>query len=135
MDIKRKTWIVFGNRKRCRHADAILSMGFINWTMNRTNFRKGDIVYMFMSDERKIRFKLIVADLNCSRDDSRFWEGEAPKDITYVLAFKDEYDGHLLDESELMKHGFKGGKSLQHPSCNNKELIDYIDSIFDSIDE
>ncbi len=133
MEQKRRTWIVFGNRKRCRHADAIHSMGFLNWTMNRTNFRKGDIVYMFMSDERKIRFKLLVAEENCQREDGRFWEEKAPKDTTYELTLLDEYNGNLLDESELMKHGFKGGKSLQHPSCNNKELIEYIESVFQAM--
>jgi hypothetical protein len=36
-----------------------------------------------------------------------------------------------IEEEELTKHGFKGGKSLQHPIKNNEELLKYIDEVFD----
>ena len=32
------TWLAFANRKRCRHADAIHSLGFISWRMGRARF-------------------------------------------------------------------------------------------------
>ena len=46
-----RTWIAFANKKRCRHADAINTLGFISWRMGRARFAIGDIVYLFMSDE------------------------------------------------------------------------------------
>ena len=42
-----RTWLAFANRKRCRHADAIHSLGFISWRMGRARFSIGDIVYLF----------------------------------------------------------------------------------------
>lgn len=69
--LQNRTWLAFANRKRCRHADAIQSLGFISWRMGRARFAIGDVVYLFMSDERCIRFKeverlrfLIVTTLN-----------------------------------------------------------------------
>ena len=65
-----KRWLAFANRKRCNHAQALRELGFINWTMNRVNFNIGDIVYLFISDERCVRFKTIVVDKDCRREDS-----------------------------------------------------------------
>ena len=58
--LNNRTWLAFANRKRCRHTDAIHSLGFINWRMGRARFSIGDIVYLFMSDERYVRFKMVV---------------------------------------------------------------------------
>lgn len=126
-----RTWLAFASVKRCRHADAIHTLGFINWRMGKNiRFDIGDIVYLFMSDERKVRFKMRVTAKNCKREDSDFWIEKAPDDITYKLDLLSEYKGNALDESELLGHGFKGGRSLQAPNCNNKAIIDYIESIF-----
>ena len=62
-----RTWIAFANKKRCRHADAINTLGFISWRMGRARFAIGDIVYLFMSDERYVRFKMIVTAENWIR--------------------------------------------------------------------
>ena len=126
-----RTWLAFASGKRCRHADAIHTLGFINWRMGKNiRFDIGDIVYLFMSDERKVRFKMRVTAKNCKREDSNFWIEKAPDDITYKLYLLGEYKGNVLGETELLGHGFKGGRSLQVPNCNNKALIDYIESIF-----
>lgn len=98
--------------------------------MGRARFAIGDIVYLFMSDARKVRFKMIVAAENCEREDKTFWNEKAPNDKTYKLEFIDEYYGNELNERLLVEHGFKGGRSLEIPNCNNKELINYIKSVF-----
>ena len=60
-----RTWLAFANRKRCRHADAIHTLGFINWLMRKNiRFDIGDTVYLFMSDERRVRFKIIAVREN-----------------------------------------------------------------------
>ncbi len=51
--------------------------------------------------------------------------------MTWRLKAIEEYTGEKLDESVLKLHGFKGGKSLQHPMCNNPELFAYIESQFE----
>ena len=125
-----RTWLAFANRKRCRHADAIHSLGFIRWRMGRARFTIGDVVYLFMSDERRVRFKMVVTAENVEREDQTFWVEKAPSDKTYRLELLEEYDGTLLSEQEMFKHGFKGGKSLEIPNCNNKQLLDYIKVVF-----
>ena len=54
--------------------------------------------------------------------------------FTYKLELVKEYTGNKLDEDELIQHGFKGGRSIQHPLKNNVELLSYIDSIFEEPD-
>ena len=125
-----RTWLAFANKKRCRHADAIHSLGFISWRMGRAHFSIDDVVYLFMSDERCVRFKLKVVEENSKREDQSFWVETPPNDITYKLKLLGEYDGRMLSEQNLCKHGFKGGRSLETPSCNNTELINYIKSVF-----
>jgi hypothetical protein len=131
---KNRTWLAFANRKRCRHADAIHNLRFINWRMGRQyHFLIGDIVYLFMSDERKVQFKMVVTQSNCKREDNQYWVEDAPNDITYKLELLTEYTGNLLLEDELEKNGFKGGRSIETPSCNNMQLIEYINSVFNQI--
>ena len=130
MSISNRTWLAFANRKRCRHTDAILNLGFISWRMGRARFAVGDVVYLFMSDERCVRFKMVVTTENCKREDQAYWVETPPNDITYKLELLEEYDGAHLYEQELCKHGFKGGRALEIPSCNNVELINYIKSVF-----
>ena len=125
-----RTWLAFANRKRCRHADAIHSLGFISWRMGRARFAIDDVVYLFMSDERCVRFKMVVTAENCKREDQAFWTEKAPDDITYKLELLEEYNGTMLSEQELCKHGFKGGGALENSSCNNKPLMEYITSVF-----
>lgn len=133
MKKENRTWLVYANEKKCRHAVSISKLGFVNWVMGkRFHFSIGDIVYMFMSDERKVRFKMVVVDMDCNREDGKYWIGSAPNDKTYKLEFVKEYNGALLGENELEKYGFHGGRSIENPCCNNKILIEYIDSVFNS---
>lgn len=125
-----RRWLAFANRKRCNHAQALKELGFINWTMNHVNFNIGDIVYLFLSDERCVRFKTIVVDKDCRREDSMYWIEPAPNDSTYKLELVSEYNGSELSENELKKHGFNGGRSIENPMYQNIQLIDYIDNEF-----
>lgn len=126
---KNRIWLAFANGKRCRHADAIHNIGFISWKMGRARFAIGDIVYLFMSDDRRVRFKMVVTAENCKREDQAFWVEKAPNDTTYKLELLEEYFGDKLTEKDLCNHGFSGGRSLETPNCNNKKLLDYIKSI------
>lgn len=51
--------------------------------------------------------------------------------FTYKLELVKEYTGNKLDEDDLIQHGFKGGRSIQHPLKNNVELLSYIESTFE----
>lgn len=125
-----RTWIAFANAKRCRHADAINNLGFISWRMRRVRFAIGDIVYLFMSDERYVRFKMVVTAENCEREDKDFWIEKAPDDKTYKLELLAESNRSQLTEADLLQHGFKGGRSLEVPNCNNLKLLTYVKPVF-----
>lgn len=125
-----RTWIAFANSARCNHSDAIHELKYINWEMGSNfHFAIGDTVYLFISEERSICFKMVVVEQDCSRTDTRYWIEKAPHDITYKLALMDEYNGDKLKEEYLIQYGFSGG-SIQTPSYKNVDLIAYIDSVF-----
>lgn len=131
-------WLVFANRNMWHHAEALHELGFISWTMHRTNFSIGDEVYLFMSDERRIRFKTVVVDKNCVRGDEKFRvDRKVSNHLTYKLKLVAESLKEGLKEDFLTKHGFNGGRSIQTPMHNNPKLFEYIAPFFysDSIPE
>lgn len=126
-----KNWLAFANKDTCHHAESLLNLGFINWTMHRTKFSIGDIVYLYMSDERRIRFKTQVVAENCKREDLAYWKKAPTTHLTYKLSLIAEYAGHNLDDEQLKQHGFNGGKSIEKPMYNNPTLFQYINGIFE----
>ena len=126
-----RTWLAFANEDKCNHRKALKELKFVSWTTNiKSKFAVNDIVYLFMNDDRAVRFKLKVTNIDVPREDSDYWLTDAPKDLTYRLELLDEYEGNLLNEVVLEKVGFRGGGSILTPSCNNSELIDYINNVF-----
>ena len=95
------------------------------------HFNIGDAVFLFMSNECCLRFKTVVTAENCKREDSQLWVEQAPNDITYRLELVKEYNSNNLFEYDLVKYDFKVGRSLMHPMNGNKELLEYIDIVFD----
>ena len=132
--LKNRTWLVFANESKCNHIGSFKELRFINWVENKTKFAKGDTVYVFVSSstERRIRYKTKVVAIHSQREDSAFWIGEAPNDITSKLQLVKEFEGNELNESFLVSHGFNGGRSIQRPMCNNPELFEYIEGLFNS---
>ena len=128
-----RTWLAFANENICNHRKALKELGFVSWTTNiKSKFSEGDIVYLFMNDDRSIRFKLRVAKVNVPREDGIYWKGDAPNDTTYRLELiGNEYSGNLLNEDVLERVGFKGGGSILTPSCNNTMLMEYINDVFE----
>ena len=126
-----KNWLVFANRDKCHHAEALYELGFVNWKA-RKSFKMsiGDVVYIYVSDERRVRFKTQVIAENCERKDDKYWQVPASHDPTYKLEYRDEYKGHELDDTILREHGFNGGGSILTPNYKNTELLDYIESVF-----
>ena len=126
-----KYWLAFANRDSCHHAESLLNLGFINWTMHRTKFSIGDIVYLYMSNERRIRFKTQVVAEKCKREDQTYWQIAPTTHPTYKLSLVAEYKGHDLDDKQLRQHGFNGGRSIEKPMYNNPSLFQYINGIFE----
>lgn len=126
-----RKWLVFANRNMWHHAEALHELGFISWTMHRTNFSIGDEVYMFMSDERRIRFMTKVVEDNSVRVDEKYRVSRKKSNhVTYKLKFIAESLNDGLKEDNLKLHGFNGGRSIQTPMHNNPELFEYITPFF-----
>ena len=98
-------WIAFANAKKCNHAQAFEQLDFICWTMNGVKFKPGDIVYLFTSDTRSIRFKGEVIEENVPRSDGKFWKIPPPVDLTYKVKLLDTYNGTMLNEMDLTEGG------------------------------
>lgn len=129
--VRNRTWLAFANETICNHRKALKERGFINWTTNVTSkFVENDIVYLFMNDDRSVRFKLRVDKVDEPREDGDYWIDSVPKDHTYKLKLVAEYGGNLLKEEVLKRVGFKGGGSILNPSCNNAKLLEYINDVF-----
>lgn len=96
----------------------------MSWTTNiKSKFAEGDIVYLFMNDDRSVRFKLRVTKVNVPREDGNYWNGDAPNDTTYRLELiGNEYGGNLLLEPILEKFGFKGGNSILPQVHDTRQL-------------
>ena len=134
--VHNRTWLAFANENICNHRKALKELGFVNWTTNvKSKLAENDIVYLFMSDDRSVRFKLRVDKVGVPREDGNYWINLAPNDNTYKLKFVAEYNGNLLKEKVLNKMGFKGGNSILNPSCNNTELLEYINDIFETVSQ
>ena len=134
MNCLHRIWLVFANESSCRHAESIAKLGYINWRMaNNYHFSVGDIVYLYMSDEKRVRFKMLVEEKDCVRTDNAYWNIPPKEGLTYKLKYITEYNGNLLNLKSLQRYGFVNGRSIQNPSYKNTVLMNYIDSVFDSI--
>ncbi len=90
-----------------------------------------DEVYLFMSDERRIRFLTKVVEDNCVRGDEKYRvDRKKTNHLTYKLKFIAESLNDGLKEDNLKLHGFNGGRSIQTPMHNNPELFEYISPFF-----
>ena len=125
-----RRWLVYANERKCNHVKAFSEIGYVSWNPHNRKFRVGDLVYMFLSLDRSVRFKAKVTAIDVARTDQKYWIVTPSNAITCKLDFAAEYNGNLLCEDELKKHGFKGGGSIEQPMCGNKQLLDYIEEIF-----
>lgn len=114
-----KNWLVFANRDYCHHAEALYELGFVNWKARKSfKMNIGDYVYLYVSDERRVRFKTQVVAENCDRQDDKYWQVSPSHDPTYKLEYRDEYKGYELDDAILREHGFNGGGKMVVGGCD-----------------
>ena len=124
-----RTWLAYANRKKCHHREALENMHFISWSMKSANFEIGDTVYLYMSDEKSIRFKTEVVAERVKREDRDYWQEATSDNLTYRLALRKEYLGDGLTEAKMILNGYKRS-SLERPIYNNPRLFAYIEETF-----
>lgn len=123
-------WLVYANEKKCDHTKSLKELGLISW-VNKYKFQVGDIVYVYVSDEKYVRFKTVVSEVNVPRKDGAYWYGVAPKDRTCTLDYVAEYHGIALYRPQLEKFGLK---SMEVPIRSKSALLNYITEQFHSAD-
>ena len=134
-----KIWLAFANTKKFDAINCFRNLGRSYWKMGTRKFTVDDIIYFYVSSERKVMFKTKVAAINLRgsewADDSYWSEKERKKSIgkkRMELILIGEYNGERLDDDVLRYYGMPEKKSpLEQPVYNSyTECIDYIRGVF-----
>ncbi|MBQ7078070.1 MAG: hypothetical protein IJM92_00075 [Fibrobacter sp.] len=129
---KNRTWLIYANETICDHIKAFQEIGKISWSTH-VKMQIGDVVYVYVGPtQRRIMFRTVVAEKGVKqRVDKDYWKENLDNKESYTLKLDATYQGSdELNEEQLCKHGFKGGRSLLTPNCNNVELLEYIQKWF-----
>ena len=135
-----KIWLAFANTKKFDAINCFRTLRHSNWKMGTRHFSVGDIVYFYVSSERKVMFKTIVDAVNLYNeewDDDEYWSIKERKKARgkarMLLKLLEEYSGAELNEEILGEYGLPEKKnSLQQPVYGSGYIncINYIQSIF-----
>ncbi|MGG7447389.1 HNH endonuclease [Kosakonia oryzendophytica] len=135
-------WLISANPKVYDHESSFNDFNSIDWRQGRTNYSVGDIVYIYVSrPDMHLKYKCIVkaAGLtsNNIRDDKSYWHD---KDKYYNslngcyvrLDLLNKTSSSELSLHQLIKNGMKQAPQSPMKLENNFELLEYIQSIFES---
>ena len=134
-----KVWLAFANTSKFDAINCFRDLGRSYWKMGTRKFAVDDIIYFYVSSERKVMFKTKIATINLRNrewaDDSYWSEKERKKSVgkkRMELILIDEYNGEKLDDDVLRYYGMPEKKSsLQQPVYNSlTDCIDYIRRVF-----
>ena len=117
------------------HVRCFRELGSCHWKMS-FKAQVDDIVYIYVSAEKKIMFKTCVMSIDNppkSWEDDKYWNDKTKtkKEQTMELRLLDEYHGNLLGEDALSRLGY-GRNCRQKPTYGNKNLMVYIEDCFNS---
>ncbi|WP_228007834.1 HNH endonuclease [Kosakonia pseudosacchari] len=135
-------WLISANPKVYDHESSFNHSNSIDWRQGRTNYSIGDVVYIYVSHpDMHLRYKCIVQDVGLTRDnirdDKSYWRD---KDKYYNSLNGRYVRLHLLNKissselsfNQLIKNGMKQAPQSPIKLENNLELLEYIQSIFES---
>ncbi len=136
---KNKTWMITAKRSTFRLAECLAKYGEYHWQQSRYNVNVGDTIYVYVSEDREIKYKMVVASINIQYDqwmvkEEEFWVdkdriNQNENDTKYALLRLEDISisGKLTEES-LRKHGFLraplGTKELEG------DLLNFIERRF-----
>lgn len=134
-----KVWLAFANTRKFDAINCFRDLGRSYWKMGTRKFAVDDIIYFYVSSERKVMFKTKVTAINLRSfewaDDSYWTEKERKKSVgkkRMELVLIGEYNGEKLDDDVLRCYGMPEKKSpLEQPVYKSfTECIDYIRDVF-----
>ena len=99
-----------------RLADCLAKYGEYHWQQTRYNINIGDIVYVYVSEDRAIKYKMTVEQVDEPYDrwmakEEEFWvdkeriQDESQTKYALLRLVKESRSGKLTEEN-LLKHGF-----------------------------
>ena len=126
-------WIVPSNLDRFDSLLAFRELGAVDWKQDNYSFELNDVIYIYVSSCKAIRFRCKVTKTNLTTreiDDSKY--GELKEYNRYAeFTLEKEYSGDCLSYDRLRENGLNN--RLQGAITVNDNLLRYIKS-FDNID-
>lgn len=136
---KNTKWMITAKRSTFRLAECLEKYGEYHWQQSRYNVNVGDTIYVYVSEDREIKYKMVVDSINIKYDlwmvkEEEFWVdkdriNQNENDTKYaLLRLEDISKSGKLTEENLSKHGFlrapQGTKELEG------DLLNFIERRF-----
>lgn len=134
-----KVWLITVKRSVFRLAECLAQHGSFYWQQGRYNIRMDDTVYIYISESRRIEYKMSVMNADhpynvwVARDDAFYVDKERIKqsevDTKYALLELEavSHSGLLIEEN-LIRHGFR--RAPQGTKELTGELLKFIEDNF-----
>ena len=133
-----KSILITAKQSTFRLAECLAKYGQYHWQQTRYNINIGDIVYVYVSEERAIKYKMTVEQVDEPYDfwmaqEEEFWvdkeriQDESQTKYALLRLVKETHSGKLTEE-HLMKHGFL--RAPQGIKYLEGDLLKYIERKF-----
>lgn len=134
-----KIWMITAKRSTFLVAECLAKYGEYHWQQSRYNINPGDTIYIYISEDCEIKYKMVVDSINIKYDqwmvkEEEFWidkdrinQDESETEYALLRLVAISKTGKLT-EKNLMKYGFlrapQGTKELEG------DLLKYIERRF-----
>lgn len=134
---KNRSLMITAKNSTFRLADCLAKYGEYHWQQTRYNVNVGDTVYVYVSEERAIKYKMKVEEVDVTKGDwmnqeEDFWvnKDRIEEDSTKyaLLRLVEESHSGELTENNLIQHGFL--RAPQGVKYLEGELLDFIERRF-----
>ena len=133
-----RSLIITAKNTTFRLSDCLAKYGEYHWQQTRYNVNIGDVVYVYISEEKAIRYKMRVEEVGKIYDtwmakEEEFWvdkgriQDESQTKYALLRLVKESHSGKLTEEN-LKKHGFL--RAPQGVKYLEGDLLKYIERKF-----
>ena len=133
-----KSILITAKRTTFLLAECLDKYGEFHWQQTRFNINIGDIVYIYVSEDREIKYKMTVEKVNVLYDlwmtkEEEFWvdkeriQDESQTKYALLRLVKESHSSKLTEEN-LVKHGFL--RAPQGIKYLEGDLLKYIERKF-----
>ena len=130
--------LITAKQSTFRLAECLAKYGEYHWQQTRYNINVGDIVYVYVSEDRAIKYKMTVERADEPYDrwmakEEEFWvdkeriQDESQTKYSLLRLVKESHSGKLTEDN-LMKHGFL--RAPQGIKYLEGDLLKYIERKF-----